>query len=90
MSKKHSKELKTYSQLRKEFLEKFENMFCAVYPHLLATEVHHTKGRGKYLNDTDTWLAVSREGHIWIHENPKLSRERGFMKSRIKMSDDLT
>lgn len=89
MSKKLSKERKIYRELRIPFLERIENMFCAVYPNLRATEIHHMRGRGKYLNDTSTWLAVSRPGHEWIENNPKLSRERGFTKSRIKMTDNI-
>jgi hypothetical protein len=48
----------------------------------LATEIHHKKGRGKYLNDTSTWMAVSAAGHRAIHANPKLSYERGYMLPR--------
>ena len=47
-----------------------------------ATEIHHAKGRGKYLNDTSTWIAVSAAGHRAIHANPKLSYERGYMLPR--------
>lgn len=89
ISKKLSKELNTYSVLRKEFLSKPENMFCAVYPHLLAVEVHHMRSRGKYLNDTSTWLAVSREGHMFIEMNPELAKERGFSMSRLHLTDNL-
>lgn len=65
-------------------------MFCAVYPHLLATEVHHIEGReGWRLNNTDKWLGVSRAGHDWINTFPDLARERGFTTSRIKMTDAL-
>lgn len=62
ISKKLSKDKKTYKLLREEFLNKPENMFCAVYPDLLATEIHHMAGReGRRLNDTEHWLAVSRQ-----------------------------
>ena len=47
-----------------------------------STECHHKKGRGKYLLDTSTWMAVSAEGHRAIHANPKLSYERGYMLPR--------
>ena len=89
MSKKLSKEREIYRKLRIEFLSRFENKFCAVYPDLLATEVHHMRGRGKFLNDISTWLAVSRDGHLWIEAHPALSRERGFTKSRLMMTDNL-
>lgn len=84
VSLKLAKELWLYSKLRKEFLEKPENMFCAVFPHLLATEIHHIEGReGWRLNNTLKWLGVSRAGHLWIHANDRLARERGFLESRI-------
>lgn len=44
-------------------------------------DVHHTAGRhnGNYLNEA-TWLAVCREHHMWIHDNPKAAREAGWLK----------
>lgn len=89
MSKKLAKERKMYRELRQEFLEKPENMFCAVYPSIPADQIHHMRGRGKYLNDTSTWLGVSGPGHEWIEQNPKLAKERGFTKSRLSMTDQL-
>ncbi len=47
-----------------------------------STEVHHVKGRGKYLLDTNTWLAVSSTSHAWVHANPKISYEKGYMQPR--------
>ena len=89
IGKKLAREKKTYSKLRLEFLEKPENMFCAVYPHLRADQIHHKRGRGKNLNKVETWLAVSDDGHKWVEANPKLARERGFTKSRLHMKDEL-
>lgn len=85
MSKKLSKERSEYRRLREEFLIMPENLFCAVFPEKRSTEVHHMRGRGKYLNDTSTWLAVSREGHEWIEMHPRLARERGFSMSRLQL-----
>jgi hypothetical protein len=86
MSKKLSKERVTYRQLREEFLSKPENMFCAVYPYLRATQIHHPFGRlGEHLNATHEWIAVSHEGHTWIHENVSLAMEKGFLKSRLAL-----
>jgi hypothetical protein len=85
MSKKLSKERDTYRQLREEFLKQPENMFCAVYPSIPSEEIHHSRGRHKYLNDVSTWIAVSRVGHDWIHANVALATERGFMKSRLAL-----
>lgn len=71
-----------YSVLRIEFLGKKENQICPItkYP---ATEIHHTycgKDRAKYFLDTKTWIAVSRDGHNWIHDNPKEARELEYLK----------
>ena len=46
-----------------------------------STDVHHKAGRygGNYLNPA-TWLAVSRESHRRIHENPAWAKERGFLQ----------
>lgn len=85
MSKKLSKERETYRQLREEFLKRPENMFCAVYPSIPSEEIHHSRGRHKYLNEVSTWIAVSRVGHMWIHENVALATERGFMSSRLEL-----
>lgn len=86
VGKKLAKEKKAYSKLRLEFLEKPENMFCAVYPHLRSTEVHHTMGRlGKLLNDTTKWIAVSREGHERIENFPKWAKEFGFSGDRLAL-----
>lgn len=71
-----------YSVLRTEFLGKKENQICPITKQQ-TIEVHHTycgKDRAKYYLDVSTWLAVSRDGHNWIHDNPKEARELGFLK----------
>ncbi len=71
-----------YMVLRKVFLAKPENQICPITQRQ-TIEVHHTycgKDRSKYYLDVSTWLAVSRDGHNWIHDNPKESRELGFLK----------
>lgn len=49
-------------------------------------EVHHRAGgknrKATYLR-TDTWMAVSKEGHRYIHDNPKLAYERGWLLTKI-------
>ena len=48
-----------------------------------ATDVHHTysgKDRSKYYLKTETWLAVCRNCHNYIHMNPIFSRESGLLK----------
>jgi len=69
-----------YKKLNIQFLS--ENATCAIYPQNFATEVHHKhcgKDRDKYYLDTNTWLSVSREGHLYIHNNPIEAREKGWL-----------
>jgi len=80
-SKKREAENKVYLMLREKFLK--DNPNCAVYPHLQSNEVHHQhsgKDRDKYFLVVETWLAVSRVGHNWIHEHPKEARELNLLK----------
>jgi hypothetical protein len=82
VSKKRQIENAKYSVLRIEFLGKPDNQICPITKQQ-TIEVHHTycgKDRAKYYLDTSTWLAVSREGHNWIHSFPKEARELGFLK----------
>ena len=79
VSKKRAKRLGVYHKLRVEFLEAHPT--CAVFPTQQAIEIHHTAGRkGDMLNKTDDWIAVSRHGHMWIHDNPKEAMRLGFIK----------
>jgi hypothetical protein len=48
-----------------------------------STEIHHKKGRGKFLLDTSTWMAVSRKSHILIHKNVKDSYSKGYLLPRV-------
>lgn len=51
-----------------------------IVPVPRSIEVHHKNGRyGSRLNDTNDWLAVSREGHNWIHSHPKEARAKGYL-----------
>ena len=80
-SKKRIAQDIVYSKLRIVFLNKPENKVCVITGEE-TTEIHHKwsgKDRDKYYLQVDTWLAVSRNGHIWIHQNPKLAREKGML-----------
>jgi len=48
----------------------------------LATEIHHRRGRGKYLLDASTWIAVSSEGHRAIHNYPQEAYAKGYLLPR--------
>lgn len=51
-----------------------------------STEVHHKccgkNRKATYLRE-DTWMAVSAWGHDFIHKNPKLAYERGWLLKTI-------
>lgn len=81
ISDKRAIQLKEYSKLRKKFLK--ENPKCEIYPYLKSVEVHHRfpgANRNRYFLEVSTWMAVSREGHNFIHNNVSLSKERGYLK----------
>jgi hypothetical protein len=84
VSTKEVERLKKYNIARTEFLAKPENANCRVYPHLKATQVHHKKGRtGSLLWDQRFFLAVSHQGHVFIHENVEWAKEKGFILTRL-------
>ena len=51
-----------------------------------STEIHHKccgkNRKATYLRE-DTWMAVSTWGHNFIHMNPKLAYERGWLLKTI-------
>lgn len=83
-TEKRKRESYTYNRKRKVFLNKPENKVCPVMLMLFddeikTTEVHHKAGRrGKFLNYVPFWLAVSSDGHKFIHNNPDWSYKNGF------------
>lgn len=83
VSPKRKKENREYTIKRLQFLSQPGNQRCPVTGQR-ATEVHHMKGRiGNLLLDTKFWLAVSRDGHKKIEENPDWAKENGFSLNRI-------
>lgn len=84
-SSKRSKEEAEYSRRRIAFLVRHPicqanlSGICTRY----ATEVHHTyvgSNRSKYFLVVDSWMAICRCCHTWIHEHSKESRELGWLK----------
>ena len=72
-----AKRLREYAKKRGPFLE---GKRCAVFPHLVATDVHHVRGRiTSLLTDERYWLPVSRAGHYWINNSPKKAQEMGWL-----------
>ncbi len=75
-------------RVRSEYLNKHPN--CeAKRPSICcfdATEIHHKKGRiGDNLTDSNYFLAVCRNCHNWIEDNPKMAKEFGFSLDRLSI-----
>lgn len=73
---------KLYLILRKDFLR--NHPFCEVKRvrdgiNERATEIHHRRGRGRFLLKVETWIPVSKEGHLWIHQNQGEARKLGLI-----------
>jgi hypothetical protein len=84
VSTKLSRELRKYSSLREQFLR--NHPICQAKVKCrgkLATEVHHKRGRGKYLLDTTTWLATCHDCHCWIEINVREAKELGLSENRL-------
>lgn len=88
VSKKRRVQQIIYSDRRRWFLAQPENQICPVMAEKFdekrrTSQIHHRKGRlsGNYL-DESTWMAVSMEGHAYIHAHPAESYEREWMLKR--------
>lgn len=85
-NKKRAKAERSYSVLRKQFLE--ANPECEAKLKMCrgeATDIHHTRGRvGEKLLDTDHWLAVCRPCHLWLESHPVAAKQMGLSESRLK------
>lgn len=87
VSKKRAKELPEYSVKKKKFLA--INSYCAVYPNLLAVDIHHKKGTvGSLFLDERFFLPVSRLGHKWIEEHPEEAYKLGYSLLRLEKNED--
>lgn len=88
ISARRSARLGEYAHAKRLFLNDRKNWYCAVmeiieYRSVPATDIHHVRGRiGKLLMDQRYWLAVSRKGHRWIHDNIEEARKRGWIAQR--------
>ncbi|KPE51003.1 hypothetical protein [Chryseobacterium indologenes] len=83
-----------YIAAKIQFMGKIENKICPVTGQE-TTDVHHKMGRIGFadqwarinnvplLLDSRFWLAVSREGHRQIEENPTWAKEMGYSLNRL-------
>lgn len=83
---RRKKQLETYKALKKQFL--IEHTTCEIkglYCQLIASEVHHTKGReNDLLLDERFWKASCHNCHAEATEHSKKAIEEGNSISRIK------
>lgn len=73
---------RAYTEAARRFIcfKRIEQARCPVFPQKKVTEVHHKSGRlGALLLDQTHWVAVSSEGHRWIHAHPELARKAGLL-----------
>lgn len=83
VSDKRKIENAKYSVLRIEFLGKKENQICPI-TGWSTTDIHHKKGRiGDLFLDTRYWIALSREGHQHVEDNPEWAKENGYSLDRL-------
>lgn len=76
VSANREEELREYRRESRKWIkeQKAQGIKCPVTGRPVS-EVHHSRGRvGSLLNEKQFWVAVSRQGHYWIHENPMLAR----------------
>lgn len=92
VSDKRKEDNEIYSIMRKQFLEKFP--ICPITGRP-TTDIHHKKGRIGFADDwarhndislfldVRYWVALSREGHQFVEENPTWAKENGYSLNRI-------
>lgn len=87
VSKKQASKLNVYLKLRASYLT--AHSYCQAKTDNCSynsTEIHHRRGRiGNDLTDVNYFLAVCRNCHNWIEDNPKEAKELGFSVSRLSI-----
>lgn len=76
-----------YSALRKKFLE--DRPFCEAKLEgctRVATDLHHSRGRGIYFLDLKTFKAMCANCHGIVERKPKMAKKKGLSKSRLTKS----
>ena len=85
ISKKKQVSMDEYTKKRIGFLALYPICQAKVYEcSVKATDVHLKAGRvGDNYLKVNTWLAVCRNCHKWIEENPEAAKELKFSESRL-------
>lgn len=86
LSSRQRERLKRYAIAKRRWWHKVKDTLCPVLLTLYGRRVgvsdkpHHVKGRmGSLLYDDRTFLAVSDEGHTFIHNNIEIARQHGWI-----------
>jgi len=84
VSEKRKSQNKEYTKVRKQFL--IEHPRCQVRGcNKVSEEIHHRRGRtGDLLTDPKFFLAVCRDHHMEIEQDPVWAKEQGYSLSRLK------
>lgn len=84
VSNKQSRLIKEYLKEREIYLKKHPLCKANLTDCTkIATDVHHTKGRGVWLLETISWLPVCRTCHQWIETHPEEARKLYFSQLRL-------
>lgn len=78
-SKKEKDRLEIYYQLREKYLNKHPN--CEIC-NAKATEIHH-KGLRTGDNLFKHFMSICRACHLYLHEHPEESYEKGYLLVKI-------
>lgn len=80
VSQKRKEKDKIYLELRKDFMLKHAK--CEICNFNKPTDVHHKHigaNRNKYYLEVETWMALCRNCHNDVHDEPQKSRELGYI-----------
>lgn len=73
-----------YAKLRIDYLSKHSNCEAKLpICTFKATDIHHKKGRGPFLLDVSSWIAVCRVCHTYIELHPLEAKELGLSENRL-------
>ncbi|WP_448596759.1 hypothetical protein [Thermoleptolyngbya sp.] len=83
-SAKREKQYESYRLAREEYLKNHPN--CQVRGcKRLACDIHHKAKRdGERLTDQKHWMAVCRECHAYIGNNPAWAYQQGYLEQVIR------
>lgn len=76
VSKKQSKRLTEYAKVKADYMK--DHLVCEMCGDR-SRQLHHKRGRGRYLCDPFFFAALCAWCHNKIHENPNWARATGWL-----------